>query len=44
MKKTYVNPEMDIWGFDAEVLTDILSASVQTTDNLRFDWDGNAQV
>ena len=24
MKKTYVNPEMDIWGFDSEVLTDII--------------------
>lgn len=38
MKKTYVNPEMDIWGFDSEVLTDIISASTQTTDNLSFDW------
>ena len=38
MKKTYVNPEMDIWGFDSEVLTDIISASTQSTDNLIFDW------
>ena len=41
MKKTYVNPEMDIWGFDAEVLTDIISVSNQTTDNLSFDWEPN---
>lgn len=39
MKKTYVNPEMDIWGFDSEVLTDIISASTQSTDNLIFDWN-----
>lgn len=39
MKKTYLNPEMDIWGFDSEVLTDIISVSNQTTDNLIFDWN-----
>lgn len=38
MKKTYLNPEMDIWGFDSEVLTDIISSSNQPDDNISFDW------
>ena len=38
MKKTYVNPKMDIWGFHSEVLTDVISASNQSKDNIIFDW------
>ena len=38
MKKTYLNPELDIMCFDSEVKTDIISSSVQVEDNIRMAW------
>ena len=41
MKKTYLNPELDILCFDSEVRTDIISSSSQAQgeDNIRLYWD-----